>query len=81
MGVSEMKTEWNERTTMSRGSGRDWRKAIIAATALVLVLGCTGDNTSQRNEKPVSLRDIDTLESAFVGDAGSIRLILLLSPT
>ena len=78
----------------STGGGRSRRRLLIPSlVGLALISSaCTGRGTSsppraspsgsQAIPRPVlELTSIDTLRDAFNDDAGSTRLILLISPT
>jgi hypothetical protein len=82
---------WKGGMTSSLGSLRRVVVPNLVALALVAV-ACTGGGTSSPSRSsttgdqgtPASVRElasIDTLRDVFNGDAGSTRLILLISPT
>jgi hypothetical protein len=59
--------------------------ALVAVAALLGVTGCGGDDTEgEAAAGPGELRDVSSVgvvADAFDADAGTPRLVLLLSPT
>ena len=63
-----------------------WRRAVLAAVALILALGAayalsltTGSDTSSQTLTDIT--DLGEVKALFNADEGSPRLVLLLSPT
>jgi hypothetical protein len=58
-----------------------WGAVLLLLTILIATVACSTGSASTSSTPVRELRSISELQDRFNGDAGAIRLILLVSPT